>query len=153
MPTFGTGQTIGSNYGNVDTSPAANVGEKQGTSTGDYRYAKAGAALAAGDLCVFSTDGAWTATKYATAANVVPLGVPQVAIPSGSYGWFFVGGGQFNVNTAAGVASGAKLTATATPGQAGAGGATIGATAAAASGAGGVTAAFAPAALVSSAYA
>jgi hypothetical protein len=134
---------------------SSTVGEVRRANTGSFRYGKAAAALTAGDLCAFSTDGNYTATKFATAATTQALGVPQNDIAINQFGWFFIGEGTFRVNTAAGVTSGTKLHASATPGQVDSGaGVLIGAVAVAnAPGGGGLTNAWAPAHLAANLYA
>jgi hypothetical protein len=125
MPLYGTGQAVGGNFETTDTISSL-LGELRFGSTGVFRYGKAGAALTAGDLCAFSNDGLYTATKGATAALPTAYGVPQGDMASGTYGWFFVGCGTFNLRVASGIGAPAKLTTTGTAGTAGAGGTQFG---------------------------
>lgn len=127
MPLYGTGQAVGGSFETTDDVSGL-LGEIRFGNTGFFRYGKAGAALAKGDVCTFSNDGKYTASKTATPA-AIPFGIciPQSDMTSGSYGWFFIGGGTFQANVAAGVIVGSVLTTTGTAGQLGAGGTKIGA--------------------------
>lgn len=112
MPIYGTGQAVGGSFEATDTISSL-VGEMRFGNTGLFRYGKAGAALAAGDLCSFTTDGQYTAAKQGTAgAFPAALGVPQGDMASGTYGWFFIGCGTFQGKVAASTVANTPLMTT-----------------------------------------
>lgn len=86
---------------------------------GDYGsrwvYGQAGAALAAGDVCYFSKE--FVAAQLTTSASPrgALIGVPRVAVASGSWAWFQISG-QCPITTAGAVAVNARLNTTATAG-------------------------------------
>ena len=94
----------------------------------DFVYIRAGAALTAGQLCelpkisgtdAYVVDVPLTTTLAATAApdqfDKIACCIPQVDIPSGSYGWAAVKG-DIEVLAAASASEGAKLYTTGTAG-------------------------------------
>lgn len=88
-----------------------------GTGDTTFVFVKASAAIAAGDVCQITT-----ATQFATGVTTTnallgnQIGVAQVAIASGSYGWLQRNGACSNISVAAVVAN-VQLATTATAGQ------------------------------------
>jgi len=129
---FAVGQSLTVIGGDTDhlTIPGQALGTTVVTNAGTYVYAKASATFAAGDLCQLSADGlysvsATTTTTIGSVANAVV--VPQQAISSGQFGYFFSGNGLFNLSVANAVSANTKLTTTGTTKVAGTGGTAIGA--------------------------
>lgn len=94
---------------------------------GEWIYAQADEAIAAHDLCKISTAATAQAEPVAAGdidALVPKLGIPQVALADGEYGWFWRGPGGgvgfgIKVNAALNCAQDVLLFATATDGVVG----------------------------------
>lgn len=89
----------------------------RGTGESEFIFVKASAAIAAGDACIITTaTGAATGitTTNGTLGNLV--GVAQVAIASGSYGWLQRAGYTQNINTVSNTQPNVLLYTTATAG-------------------------------------
>jgi hypothetical protein len=79
----------------------------------DYMYVKAGAAIAQYDACRFNAG--LEDVRPTSAAGQVVIGVAQVAIASGSYGWIAVRG-LMTAKVVAATAAGSPLVTNATAG-------------------------------------
>lgn len=89
----------------------------KGTGDAEFVFVKASAAIAIGDVCQITTAtqaATPITTTNATLGNQV--GVAQVAIASGAYGWLQRNGACSNINVAAGCVQNVQLAATATAG-------------------------------------
>ena len=106
------------NFTNVDTVKQFPLGlQKDGIDGNTYVYIEADAALDAFAACRLLEDGGsdeiTTTNSGAVPTQVV---VPQVAIPSGSFGWAVAKGLSFSVLAAASCAADVKVYTTATAG-------------------------------------
>ena len=86
------------------------VGDKE------FVLVKAGAAIGQYDACVLRREGEAVGVTSAIADQSYPLGVPQVAIANGSFGWAQIKGAG-RVNVEASCAADAPLSTTATAGR------------------------------------
>ena len=67
------------------------------------QYCRANGATVAGGTAIIATDATFDATPCDTSTagtpgtNWVNLGVPEIDMDDNDYGWFFIGGGQFEI--------------------------------------------------------
>lgn len=140
-----TDGTIGIDFEKTSTTDSWGHGRMFETDLGRVVWAKAGEAIAEGEVCkLVRSSSILTATKLDTTISgteQIMVGVAHKAIASGSYGWFFRGPFQHvQVLLLTTIAADTVLTTTATAGSAGTGGDTIlGLTSNASSGSGGLT--------------
>lgn len=115
---FGTLGRHGVDLTRVDSTAQFTVGTTEYGSDGNwYQYATATTAVAAYAAASISSAGAAAElTTTTSGAGPVAVGVPQVAVGAGSYGWFVRWGLSFTVLAAAGSVAGAKQYTTATAG-------------------------------------
>lgn len=120
---------VGIDTNEVTTDKKYNVGDvyriKHPTyGRGAWLYAQADEAISAGEWChyVNSDGGATLMDSTESADEPDRLGVADVDIASGSYGWLWHGEGTFEAIVVNAVAANTQLTTTATAGQAGTGG-------------------------------
>lgn len=113
----------------VETTPRYPVGEifrlnHHSYGRGAWVYGQADEAIDAGEFVfVTENDGGLTlmdTTESGATAKIV--GAADADIASGSYGWVWVGEGEFEAIVVNAVSAGSNLTTTATAGQAGTGG-------------------------------
>lgn len=117
---FGSRAPVGVDFTRVDTNATQQIGTLYTASNGVYRYIKAGLLLAQYGGVKISADGTFTAypgvssggtvatTNY-TATDIVMVGIPQIAIASGSYGWAWCGCGIARAKFAVSCAQDVKI--------------------------------------------
>lgn len=89
----------------------------KGTGESEYIFVKASAAIALGDVCqITSTTAAATGITTTNGLLGSLVGVAQVAIASGAYGWLQRAGACANINVAASCVQNVQLATTATAG-------------------------------------
>lgn len=90
----------------------------KGSADSDFVFVKASSAIALGDVCIISQTTAYNAAPMTTTTGTFGnlIGVAQVAIASGSYGWLQRAGSTTNVNTVGGTGPAIALYTTATGG-------------------------------------
>jgi hypothetical protein len=89
----------------------------KGSGDSEFVFVKAGATINLGDVCVItSTTQAANPITTTLALFGLEVGVAQVAIASGSYGWLQRNGACANINVAASCVQNVQLAATATAG-------------------------------------
>ena len=104
----------------VDTIPEFTQGMVQPDDLGtSWMYVKASGAKTAFLTYDIDKDGLMGAALTTTTAGAGPLrlGIPQVAIADGSWGWVFVGPGKARVSVLASAAADSPLYTTATGGS------------------------------------
>lgn len=89
----------------------------RGTGDTEFIFVKASAAIAAGDVCQITTS-TFAATGITTTNGLLGnlVGVAQVAIASGAYGWLQRAGKCDNISVAASCVQNVQLATTATAG-------------------------------------
>lgn len=89
----------------------------KGTGESEFIFVKASAAIALGDVCqITSTTAAATGITTTNGLLGSLVGVAQVAIASGAWGWLQRAGACANINVAASCVQNVQLAATATAG-------------------------------------
>ncbi len=98
-------------------APTFAVGARAfGTAGTEWIFVQASAAISANFFCVISTTNTAAHLTTTTGLRGLLVGIPLVAIPSGSYGWLQVKGPCANAQVLASCAANVRLNTTATAG-------------------------------------
>lgn len=117
----------------TNQGPTQTVGSIRASNIGYVVYGCCTATVNAGFLVMFTLDatyGAWSATQATTGTILAAsqnIGTPFSTLTVGQFGWFWLGGGIWNLQIANSVSATSQLTTTATTGVSGTGGTKFGA--------------------------